>query len=207
MEARAASLDDLGPPWEEEPEDEGVAETAAQPSARQVVSIPVREPGLSPRLEQLRSPGEAVSRTPLVPTPEGDFWFGRVTQLVRSEAVTALVRELALQSQLVARDADQWLLRVERESLNQGNTRERLAAALHRLGDTVQLGVEIGPVNDSAALRQAAWAEQRQREAEQIIQDDPFVQAMMRDFGGKIVPGTLKSLDASPLAAPSAPGS
>ena len=43
------------------------------------------------------------------------------------------------------------------------------------------------------ALRLAAAAQQRQREAERLIMDDPFVQAMMRDFGGKIVPGTLKA--------------
>jgi len=116
-----------------------------------------------------------------------------VTQLVRAEAVTALVRELALQSQLVARDAGQWLLRVERESLKQGNAPDRLATALQTLGHAVRLVVEIGPVDDSASLRQSADAARRQREAEQLIRDDPFVQQMMRDFGGKIVPGTLKA--------------
>jgi hypothetical protein len=54
-----------------------------------------------------------------VPTEEGDFWHATVQQLVAAEAVTALVRELALQSQLVARDTGHWMLRVERESLNQ----------------------------------------------------------------------------------------
>ncbi|MEY4735730.1 MAG: hypothetical protein RL302_49, partial [Pseudomonadota bacterium] len=30
--------------------------------------------------------------------------------------------------------------------------------------------------------------------AERIIFDDPFVQSMMRDFGAKIVPGSIKPL-------------
>jgi DNA polymerase-3 subunit gamma/tau len=192
--------DDDGPPWVEDPEepptDEGVQ------TSRRVVAIPVREAGLSPRLDQLREPGETVRLPELVTSAEGDVWFEAVMQLVRAETITALVRELGLQSQLVARDADQWVLRVERESLNQGNTRERLGTALKTLGHDIRLVVEIGPVNDSAALRLAAEAARRQREAEQIIRDDPFVQAMMRDFGGRIVPGTLKATDMRPHTPP-----
>jgi len=58
----------------------------------------------------------------------------------------------------------------------------------------VELALEVGPVKDSPARRMAAAAARRQREAEQLILDDPFVQTMVRDFGGKIVPGTLKAL-------------
>ncbi|MBL8387522.1 MAG: DNA polymerase III subunit gamma/tau [Hydrogenophaga sp.] len=193
----AAPDDADGPPWVDEP-DESV-EAVAQPAeegvqtSRRVVAIPVREASLSPRVEQLRDPSEPLPLREPVPTPEGDFWFELVQQMVKAEAVTALVRELALQSQLLARDADQWMLRVERESLNQASTRERLAGALQARGHAVRLAVEIGPVSDSASLRLAAQANRRQIEAERIIRDDPLVQAMMRDFGGRIVPGSLRS--------------
>src|SRR5690606_206776 len=53
--------------------------------------------------------------------------------------------------------------------------------------------VAPGQVTDSPALRLAAEARRRQREAENLILADPFVQAMMRDFGGTIVPGSLKA--------------
>ena len=190
-----ADLD--GPPWVAEPE-EAMAEPPEEgvQTSRRVVEIPVREASLSPRVEQMRDLSEPVRLPEPVVTPEGDFWFALVQQMVKAEAVTALVRELALQSQLVARDADQWLLRVERESLNQASTRERLSTALQAQGHLLRLVVEIGPVSDSAALRLAAEASRRQREAEQIIRDDPVVQAMVRDFGGKIVPGSLKAIDA-----------
>lgn len=178
-------------PWVEEP-DEAPADEGVMTS-RRVVPVPVRDPGPSSRLDRLRDPGEPAPVREPVRTAEGDFWFDAVTQLVRAEAITALVRELALQSQLVARDAGQWVLRVERESLKQGSAPERLATALQTLGHAVRVVVEIGPVDDSASLRQGADAARRQREAEQIIRDDPFVQQMMRDFGGKIVPGTLKA--------------
>jgi DNA polymerase-3 subunit gamma/tau len=52
--------------------------------------------------------------------------------------------------------------------------------------------VEVGRVGDSPARRNAAAAAERQLAAEKIIFDDPFVQTMMRDFGAKIVPGSIK---------------
>jgi DNA polymerase-3 subunit gamma/tau len=138
---------------------------------------------------------EASSGVPtVVPTPDGDFWQATVQQLVEREAITALVRELALQAQLVARDEGHWMLRVERESLNQPVSRERLRAALHAAGHAVDLSVEVGPITDSPARRNAVAAAQRQQAAEQIILNDPFVQQMQRDFGAKIVPGSIKPI-------------
>jgi DNA polymerase-3 subunit gamma/tau len=149
---------------------------------------------------RMDAPPPGATGTPLVPTEEGDFWHGLVRGLVAAEAVTALVRELALQSQLVARDANgssqHWLLRVERESLNSGSSRERLQTALQAAGHAVTLTVEIGRVSDSPAKRNAAAAAERQQAAEQLIHENPFVQAMMRDFGAKIVPGSIKAVDA-----------
>lgn len=182
--------EDDGPPWEED----------AEPVPQRVVAIPVREAGEPGPLDQPRPREEHGSQTVLPAAPggsvEGDFWFETVMQLVRAETITALVRELGLQSQLIARDTGQWMLRVERSSLNQGNIRERLATALQTLGHEVRLTVEIGSVSDSPARRVAAEAERRQREAEAHILNDPFVQTMMRDFGGRIVPGTLKAITA-----------
>ena len=155
--------------------------------ATKIVAIPVRV--------QADSRAEAVAgqsaASLLLPTEEGEFWHGIVRQLIAREAINAMVRELALQSQLVARDTDQWLLRVERESLNQSGSRDRLATALQAAGYAVRLVVEIGRVTDSPARRNAALVAERQLAAEKIIFDDPFVQAMMRDFGAKIVPGSI----------------
>ena len=162
---------------------------SVQPQTR-VLAVPVRVQADS-RTEAAASQG---AQTTLVPTEEGAFWHATVTRLVAAEAVTALVRELALQSQLVARDTDQWVLRVERESLNQPTARERLAGALQGQGHPVSLAVEVGRVTDSPARRNAAAAAERQLAAERTIFEDPFVQDMMRDFGAKIVPGSIKPL-------------
>ena len=153
----------------------------------EVLGVPVKV-----QAEPAREAAAARAPTDYTPTEDGDFWYQTVQALVAAEAITALVRELALQSQLVGRDTDHWLLRVERESLNQPTPRERLQAALRQAGHAVTLGVEIGPVTDSPARRNAHAAAQRQREAEAIVMADPFVQQMMRDFGAKIVPGSIK---------------
>jgi DNA polymerase-3 subunit gamma/tau len=134
-----------------------------------------------------------------VTTEEGDFWQGVVAGLIARETVAALVRELALQSQLVARDEGHWLLRVERASLNQPASRERLQQALQAAGHPVTLGVEVGAITDSPARRQAAAQAARQQAAEEIIHNDPFVQKMMRDFGAKIVPGSIKPVSTKDL--------
>ena len=158
-------------------------------AATKVIAVPVRQ--------QLESHADmpAQPATPtLIPTEEGDFWHALVQQLIQAEAIAALVRELALQSQLVARDTDQWLLRVERESLNQPASRERLGAALHAAGHPVKLAVEVGRVTDCPGRRNTAAAAEKQLAAEKIIFEAPFVQAMMRDFGAKIVPGTIKPI-------------
>ena len=179
--------EDDGPPWEENPE------TALTPS--RTVAIPVRDAGEPGRADQpqVRAQAAPSGLAPIASSEEGDFWFDAIMQLVRNETISALVRELGLQSQLLARDTDRWVLRVERESLNQGNSRERLATALQTIGHQVRLVVEIGTVIDSPAKRLALEAERLQRQAEAQIMGDPFVQTMMRDFGGRIVPGTLKA--------------
>ncbi|MDP3699571.1 MAG: DNA polymerase III subunit gamma/tau [Hylemonella sp.] len=162
------------------------------PAATRVMAMPVR---VAPE-SRADAPAPGASQgSALVPTEEGAYWHFTVQQLVASEAVTALVRELALQSQLVARDSDQWLLRVERESLNSLSSRERLQAALQAAGHGVTLAVEIGRVSDSPARRNAAAAAEKQQAAEKLIYEDPFVQTMMRDFGAKIVPGSIKPID------------
>jgi len=127
-------------------------------------------------------------------SPDNEFWYATVQQLIANESVTALARELALQSQLISRQAHQWQLCVERESLAQPGSCERLQAALEANGHAVQLSVTVGAVSDSPARRNAARAEEKQRAAEKIILDDPFVQSMMKDFGAKIVTGTIQPI-------------
>jgi len=170
-------------------ENEAPAPVQSTQAASKIEAVEVRVQADSPRDAVAAALPRAIESS-----EQGDFWHATVQSLIATEAITAMVRELALQSQLVARDTDQWLLRVERESLNQSGSRERLTAALAAAGYPVQLVAEVGRVTDSPAKRNAAAAAERQLLAEKIIFDDPVVQSMMREFGAKIVPGSIKPI-------------
>ena len=151
---------------------------------------------LAPREEPAAAAG-------LTPTPLGDHWSDVVGKLVAADAIGALVRELALQSELRSQDGGTWLLRVERQSLNQPAACDKLQLAVQTLLDAdpaIRLAVEVGPITDSPARRNTAAQLERQRQAEEIIHTDPFVQDMMLNWGAKVVPGSIK-----PLQRPKAP--
>jgi DNA polymerase-3 subunit gamma/tau len=177
-------------PWEDMPSAQPQDHAYDHDSDAAMVAVPVREQREASVALDRQLPTTEVPQ--IEATPEGDFWHALVQQMAAAESITALVRELALQSQLVARDTDTWMLRVERESLNSTMSRERLQAALAGAGHAVRLTVEVGRVQDSPAKRNMAAAAARQAGAEAIILNDPYVQSLMRDYGAKIVPGSIK---------------
>jgi DNA polymerase-3 subunit gamma/tau len=166
------------PPWlDESPPDD--AESVPIDAAAPTADLDVQPPPAP----------EPVQRTPL-----GDRWATVVAGLIERQAIAALVRELAVQAELVAVDARTWRLRVERESLRAAPLREKLQAALAQmLGEPVEIETEGGVAADSPSRRDAAERERRQREAEQIIHGDPLVQELMGQFKtARIVPGSIK---------------
>jgi DNA polymerase III subunit gamma/tau len=182
-------------PWEDDPSydpDGSDSPSYDHDSDAAVVAMPVRQQAEPSAVLEPQTPTTEVPQ--IVATPEGEFWHKLVMEMSAAETINALVRELGLQSQLVARDTDTWMLRVERESLNSTTSRERLQKALETAGYPVRLTVEVGRVQDSPAKRNAAAAAQRQAGAEAIILNDAYVQSLMRDYGAKIVPGSIKPL-------------
>ena len=176
------------PPWEVLDD----LPPAGPPSqATPIQALPVVEavPAAASRTEVLKRP-----QAPLQTTPEGDFWFSVVQELIATEAVTALVRELALQSQLLSREGDVWRLGVDSESLARPASCERLQAALQAAGHTVRLQISTSIVTDSPAKRNAQAASARMDAAVELIQSDPLVQSLMRDWDAKIVPGSIQPL-------------
>ena len=183
----APPLEDM-PPWESLDDLPSVG-GAQQTTPIQALPVVEAAPAAASRTEVLKRP-----QAPLQTTSEGDVWFGVVQQLIATEAVTALVRELALQSQLVAREGDAWRLCVDSESLARPATCERLQTALQTAGHAVRLQVSQGTVTDSPAKRNAQAAAAKMDAAIELIQNDPLVQSLVRDFDAKIVPGSIQPL-------------
>ena len=139
-------------------------------------------------------PAAAAAAAALIRTPLGDRWEQTVRSLVERASITALVRELALQAQCVAIEGALWRLRVERETLRATPQRDKLQAALSEaLKQAVTLEIELGATDDTPARRDADERARRQQQAEQIIHDDPLVQALMKQYStARIVPGSVK---------------
>ena len=163
-----------------------------------------------PKKPESPSPAPALA-LPVQPTALGHLWAECVQSLVAAELVTGLVRELALQSELQSQDSGTWRLRVESPSLNQGEACQALLLALQSLPslpsqqNAERLQVEIGPATDTPARRHAALMAERQQQAEQLIDQDPLVQDMVRNWGARIVPGSVRMQAAAPVTAQAKP--
>jgi DNA polymerase III subunit gamma/tau len=156
-------------------------------AASTLIAVPIREQGVpTSRTEQRIAPVE--------PDAVHDAWVAVVQQLLDAEAINALTRELAVQSQCVEQGAQHLTLRVEQASLKSDAARDKLQAAFDGLGRAEVLTVELGPVVDSWAKRNQAKIAERQQAAEAIILNDPLVIELQAQWGAKIVPGSIKAL-------------
>ncbi len=196
--------EDDGPAFEALPDeayaDEGVAPAHELPPApaadAALIALPVQAHAVGEFDKPVSHFGESLGRVPaeFVATADGDFWNDVVVQLIDAEAVTAVARQLALRSQMLRRDGDSWYLQVDLESLAQPGTVERLRTALVAKGLAGKIEVNVGPVNDCPARRKAFATQQRQRAAEAVVHNDPYVQSLVQQFGAKIVPGSIQPI-------------
>ena len=170
--------------------------------------------GAAEPLKKPESPAPAPAPAlalPVQATALGALWAECVQSLVAAELVNGLVRELALQSELQSQGSGTWRLRVESPSLNQGDACQALLLALQSLPASPKyqtaerLQVEIGAATDSPARRHAALMAERQQQAEQLIDHDPLVQDMVRNWGARIVPGSVRMQAAAPVTAQAKP--
>lgn len=124
-------------------------------------------------------------------------WCLLVQSMTAQETIGGLVRELALQSELRARENAAWILRIENASLAQASNCDKLLQALHKThGQAVpeKLHIEIGAVKNTPAKMQAAALHKKRQEALDHVNNDPWVQDLMRRWGAKIVPGSIQLL-------------
>jgi DNA polymerase-3 subunit gamma/tau len=109
-----------------------------------------------------------------------------------------MVRELAVRSELVALESDQFKLRVPIKTLAEGGNLERLRTALtQHFARPVRVAVEVsatvGPT--AASIAEQARAN-RQRAAEEAIYADPLVKDLVEGFGASVDPASIKPVGA-----------
>ncbi len=157
-------------------------------AASKLIAIPIREQSAPTSKTEQRI-------EPVVADALSESWVQVVQQLQDAEKLAGMVRELAVQSQCVGQGNAHLTLRVEQATLNSDTSRDKLQNIFIELGRTELLRVEVGPVTDTWFKRNQAKILERQRTAEEIILGDPDVQGWMRDWGAKIVPGSIKPID------------
>lgn len=132
------------------------------------------------------APSAADDGTPAVFT--GDW-----PALAAGLPLKGLAQQLAHQSELHRVVGRTLHLRVPVAAIAEASVAERLQTALiEHFKVDVRVQCEIGAVTHTAAAVDAAARAERQREAEAEIDRDPFVQGLLREFGGQIVPGSVQ---------------
>jgi DNA polymerase-3 subunit gamma/tau len=204
-DAAAAAMPDE-PAWMDVPDE--VPDPVSTPRSRRAPSESTRtsaHPGASASSSPADVPAEprpSVMTTlpPRGADPLSDQWADLVAALAAQGLIAALVRELAMQVQCVVwqeqGEAITGTLRVERESLITAALQDRLTQALtQHLQRSVSLTVERGAAFNTPAQRDQAAREQRQRDAEALIQNDPLVQSLLQQHpGARIVPASIRPI-------------
>jgi DNA polymerase-3 subunit gamma/tau len=197
----AAPWDDNMPPMGEFPDDEQFEQ--AQKKTEPPPLAPSAAPSPAPAATPARAvapvavalPPEPVAAMVVTPVPELN-WDGDWPVLAPQLPVRGVVQQLALQAELVRCDKVDGIalhLRVPLETLASPANIDKLATALTTHFDRpVRVTTELGIARHTANAKANAERAVQQQVAEQQIHSDPFVQAMMREFGATIVPGSIK---------------
>jgi DNA polymerase-3 subunit gamma/tau len=150
---------------------------------------------------------EPAPKAQPVPEPESvdaaamERWCVWISDLVQSQSVNALARELGLQAQCVSLDesSKRLQLRVRSDSLANDALVAKLSDALQQhTGQRWTLQVRLGEVSDSLALRETRRRERRQAQAEALMRQDPLVLDLLAQFpGAQVVPGSVRPVEPS----------
>jgi DNA polymerase III subunit gamma/tau len=176
--------------------------TGGQPSLAQVTPKRLPEPqaGAEPAGAML-APATAVrpaksSAAPAITAPNIEF-DGNWPALSARLGLTGMAQQFMQQSELVARDESSFNVRVPIKALAEPAILAKVRDALGAyLGRPVRLSAQVGAVIGTTAAVMANQAHaDRVADAQQSIQADPFVQTLIRDFGGKVIPDSVRPID------------
>ena len=109
-------------------------------------------------------------------------------------SLSGMAAQLARQSEWIGVTGRTIALRVPTRALSSGAHVDRLRAVLcEHFGVGVSLRIDVGATQGQTAHTiDVAGQQARQQAAEAAVDNDPFVQALVRDFGGQVVPGSVR---------------
>jgi DNA polymerase-3 subunit gamma/tau len=195
--------DDL-PPWVTEFSDDSAIAAPAQQRTDVRAEAPVQHradaraeaPAAAAAAPVRQSaPAQAPYAYAVTPVPELE-WDGNWPLLAAHLPLRGVAQQLATQAELIECKIDGnavvFHLRCPIDTWRTPPNVEKLTAALaERFGRPARVETELGPVWYTTAAEQQAHREACQRRAEDTVHNDPFVQAMVREFGAFVVPGSI----------------
>ncbi|MGY6253371.1 DNA polymerase III subunit gamma/tau C-terminal domain-containing protein, partial [Paraburkholderia caledonica] len=200
------------PPWDDMPPDDYVPLSASDDGYYGPPDdnyMPVFDSG--PDDVRVSAPASAptpvVDKRPLPPAvPLDPLGFkGDWPALAVDLPLKGISYQLAFNSELMALEGNTLKLNVPVPQYAEASQVTKLKSALaEKLGQHVDVQVEVGPARRTAAAHDAAMRAQRQQEAEREIGADPFVQSLIREFGASIVPGSIRPISSSTSISPDA---
>jgi DNA polymerase-3 subunit gamma/tau len=111
--------------------------------------------------------------------------------------VTGMAQQLATQTACLRAQGDEIVLLVATEALAQGLHVERLKQVLQeKVGSPVKLTISYGQLQEGSSAQMVAdeQARQRQLQAQETVANDSFVKTLISEFGGHILPGSVKAV-------------
>ncbi len=197
------------PPWDDIPPDDYMPLSASDDGYYGPPDdnfMPVFDSGPDDVRVNAPAAAPAVDQRPLPPAvPLDPLGFtGDWPALAVDLPLKGISYQLAFNSELMALEGTTLKLNVPVPQYAETSQVAKLKAALaEKLGQNVDVVVEVGPARRTAAAHDAAMRAQRQQEAEREISADPFVQSLIREFGASIVPGSIRPItpDAGPNGA------
>ncbi len=126
-------------------------------------------------------------------------WDENWPVLAEALPLRGMAQQLAQQTELVnwkqTENGLQFHLRVPMETLSAPANVEKLTEALmNRFECAVKVTTEIGKVGLTASQNAQEKRVARQRDAEEMIENDAYVQSLIREFGASIVPDSIKPI-------------
>ncbi len=114
--------------------------------------------------------------------------------------ISGMTGSIAANCTLIAVDGDHWLMHLDpaHSALFNATQQRRLNEALNQFhGRTLTLTIElIKPEQETPAQAASRRRANRQREAEESIHGDPFIQQMVQQFGAVVRSDTIEPVDA-----------
>lgn len=114
--------------------------------------------------------------------------------------ISGMTGSIAANCTLIAVDGDHWLMHLDpaHSALFNATQQRRLNDALNQFhGRTLTLSIElIKPEQETPAQAASRRRANRQREAEDSIHGDPFIQQMVQQFGAVVRHDTIEPVDA-----------